>query len=362
MSNKPDYEEACPCGSGRTYENCCWVEELLDERGREIKRRNRRIAQLVEKQSPGSKEEIQHLLDKALENLNREPQSIFKGLSAEQVHRVLYKDVAASPDVVKLNRDLPPDAFADAPIVQNAMFFLRALAEQEPLKATSKGNLPLDFARKLFHKIDPPGIRGDWKIRSEEDSLAVSSLRHVLSKCGWIKFRHNNFSLTQKGRSVVAEGMTADHFEQLLYTFTRRFNWAYQDGYAELEMIQGTWLLSMYFLHKEAGEFIEVREFFRDFFRIYPDMVFENRPREVTFDDAACCYSLRLLERFCAYFGFVVVRKSKEKDWFKRKTFVRATRLFRDYFQWQVEEMDVKEMAEISELEATLSPSSTKIH
>ncbi|MFA9453955.1 MAG: hypothetical protein ACERK6_08575 [Candidatus Aminicenantaceae bacterium] len=117
-------------------------------------------------------------------------------------------------------------------------------------------------------------------------------------------------------------------------------------------MIQRTWLVSMYFLHKEAGDFIEDREFFRDFFRIYPEMVFGNRPRDMNFNDVAQCYSLRFLQRFCAYFGFVEVRESKDKDWYKRKTSVRTRRLFDDYFQWQVKEMD----------EEILSASSTKVH
>lgn len=339
MSKQHDYDKPCPCGSGRTYENCCWITELMDEKSKERKRQSRRIIKIVEKQASSTGVDFQHYADKAIALVNREPQPVFMGLSADQADRLIYDGTAACKDIVELNRELPPDAFACAHIVQDALFFLGAMAEQEPLKATAKGNLPRDFARRMFEKIDRSDFKDFISFRSERDSHQVHTLRIVLSQCGWIKIRHGKFSLTQKGRAVLAEGMTARHFEHLLLMFTEKFNWEYQDYFGELWIIQAAWLISMYFLSRKAGEFIEDREFFRYFFRINPDMIHESRRRETAFDHVASCYSWRFLQKFCAEFGFVEIRQDKQKVRRERKTYIRTTRLFKDYFQWQVEGM-----------------------
>ena len=339
MNKNQDYSKPCRCGSGHPYENCCWIDDLLNERADFKQRYAERLELLVDKHPNLPEQELQAVLDKAAEDMAREAEKMFIGLSWDQVNRMVYKGIEASPDVVTLNLDLPPAAFLSAPIAQNALYFLKSLAEQEPLKGTAKGNLPVAFVRQIFDKIHRTDFWGDWQIRSEEDTAEVSTLRHVLRMCGWIKIRHNKFSLTQKGSAVLKQGMTAAHFEHLLFIFTRKFPWGYQDRYPDHWEIQDDWLLSLYFLHKKAGEFIEDREFFRNFFRLYPDMIFDDYRGEArTFDEVARCYSVRFLDRFCAYFGFVETKKSKHKSWFERKTYVKTSRLFKDFFEWQVVE------------------------
>ena len=64
------------------------------------------------------------------------------GFPSEQMHLLLDFPFARTRDIVEIDLDLAPAAFRGIPVVDNALLFLGRLAEQEPLKATAKGNIP----------------------------------------------------------------------------------------------------------------------------------------------------------------------------------------------------------------------------
>jgi hypothetical protein len=49
------------------------------------------------------------------------------------------------------------------------------------------------------------------------------------------------------------------------------------------------------------------------------------------------CFSLRFLERFCEYFGFVTIRREAIPGRFVKRKFVQSTDFFRQYWQWRVQ-------------------------
>lgn len=337
MINKIDLNDPCPCGSGEVYSDCCWLKDLLLEKKQDARAPFEELKKAVKDQGFQSLEEANRYAAEVTSRHNKEPKEAFLGLSPEQLANMMYFPFEATSDVLRINTNLPPKTFEGIPIVNNTIFFLTAMAEAEPLKATAKGNLPRAIAERLFQEIDDSKFKEWIKFRSEDDSIKVLSLRHVLILCGWIKKRKQRFTLTQKGRQIMSKGFSGEHFFRLLRTYTRRFNWSFQDGYPEFRMIQGAFLFSLFHLHKRAGRFIEDRVLFCDFVRVFPETLLEaDAPYTSKFEQTARCYSLRFLERFCEYFGFVECRRKELKDSYHDQLFLKTTQFFKKYFLWKL--------------------------
>ena len=328
-------DDPCPCGSGKKYKHCCLGKPALPDEKDPAQRVMDEMREEVNSREFDSLEEAQEFLDRFGDSKNRVPQLDFLGLSSEQVYRTLHHPLEDLEDMLRFNHRLEPVAFQDIPIVKNTLFFLTRLKDLEPLRATAKGNLPLTFARELHDQYLDSSRPFQFKIRSEEESISVNTLRHVLRMCGWVKKEKNNYSLTKKGRSLVARGFLEAHFFTLLNVFTRQFNWAFQDRYPPFWIIQGGFVFSLYLLHRKARRFIEDKNLGDYFIRAFPATLSEAEgirfldPR----DNARNCFSLRFLEYFCEYFGFVDTRREKKTP-YGFDLFVKKSAFYDQYINW----------------------------
>jgi len=272
-----------------------------------------------------------------MKKFDSEPEEDFLGLSSEQIHRMMYFPLEQNEDIVRLNKDLPSKAFEKAPIVRNTLFFLSELAKVEPLRATAKDNLPLKFARLMFDEIDDSRLKRWIRFRSEENSLKVLTLRHVLRMAGWIKKEKKKFRLTKKGHRLLAQGFSERNFFHLLHAYTRKFNWSFLDLYPEFLIIQGGWLFSLFILHKKARSFTEDVLISRTFIKAFPEIALEVDETYISaVEFITHCYSHRFLEHFCLPFGFVSARRERKEKLYLDRLFVKTTPLFREYFIWNV--------------------------
>jgi len=330
-------DDLCPCGSGREYLKCCWIQETLRAKLEKGRISFEKLKKAIENRVFKSKEEIQRFSDDFMKKSNREPEEDFLGLSSEQIHRLLHFPLEQNEDIVRLNKALPSRAFEKAPIVRNTLFFLSELAKVEPLRATAKGNLPLKFARLLFDEIDDSPLKKWIRFRSEENSMKVLALKHVLRMAGWIKKEKNKFTLTRKGHRVLADGFSEQDFFHLLQTYTRKFNWGFLDYYPEFRIIQGGWLFSLFILHKKAGTFTEDIVIARAFIKAFPEISMEvDETYTSAVEYITRCYSFRSLENFCLPFGFVSARREKKERHYFDRLFVKTTPLYEKYFIWNI--------------------------
>jgi hypothetical protein len=227
-------------------------------------------------------------------------------------------------------------------VVDNALLCLGRLAEQEPLKATAKGNIPLPFAREVLAELKIPERElYVTSIRTEEDAPILRALRELLTFCGWVKKRGSHFSLTENGRKIVEEGFIGADFRNLLETFTLKFDWAFMDRYPPFSIIQQSFLFGLYLLHREARREIEDQALADHFLRAFPQVLEDACRYEAPYreprDFISGCFSLRFLERFCEYFGFVTIRRETIPGRFIKRKFVQTTDFFRRYWQWRVQ-------------------------
>lgn len=288
----------------------------------------------------GSFGSIEELNKKAAELMNRQnamAQVDFLGLSSDQMHRLLHFTYENTGDMVRLNPAMEREALDTVPIVNDIKLFLTTLDELEPLKCTAKGFLPIRVARLLHHSLYSRGHIGT--IRSEEESPHLHTLRLILEMCGWIKKRKKAFSLTAKGRKVLAKGFDGAAYLELFKVYTRKFNWAFQDGFEPLGIIQHGFLFSFIILKKFANDFISPNELGDRFIYAFPMVLEEIEPnayREPS-ETLAHVFSLRFLERFCEYFGLVEIRREKKKEGYGHDLFVKTTDFYDAFFEWTPE-------------------------
>jgi hypothetical protein len=329
--------EPCPCGSGKKYKQCCLGKEppprLLSAMD------DLRVA--IAGENFKSLDEANAFAQNFMESKNRVSQLDFLGLSSEQMGRLLYFPFVKTQAIVEINLHLPPVAFRGIPVVENILLFLDMLVEQEPLKATAKGNIPLLFAREVFAELKKPKREPyDNDIRSEEEVPLLRALREIIILCGWVKKRNGRFSLTENGRKIVKEGFSSAHFWNLLDKYTLVFNWEFMDRYPPFAIVQQSFLFGLYLLHRRASREIEDQALAELFLRAFPRALEEARSFELPYIEPrnfiSGCFSLRFLERFCEYFGFVTIRREVISGQFIKRKFVRTTDFFGKYLQWRL--------------------------
>lgn len=330
--------EPCPCGSGKKYKHCCLGKEppprisaIMDE-----------LRAAIAGKTFNTLDEANAFAQSFMESKNRVPQLNFLGISSEQMHRLLDFPFARTRDIVEIDPDLAPAAFQGIPVVDNALLFLGRLAKQEPLKATAKGNLPLSFAREVLAELKMPDRElYATAIRTEEEAPILSALRELLALCGWVKKRNGRFSLTENGRKIVQGGFSGADFRNLLDKFTLIFNWGFMDRYPPFSIVQQSFLFGLYLLHRQAGREIEDKALADHFLRAFPQVLEDARRYDAPYrepsDFISGCFSLRFLERFCEYFGFVTIRRELIPSRFIKRKFVQTTDFFRRYLQWRLQ-------------------------
>jgi len=332
-----EHEKAlCPCGSGKLYVDCCLPAHIARSQVNQARAFNEEMNEVIRGRDFDSIEAMNAFAQAYCDRTNAEPKADFAGLSAEQVHLLINRPLEGTRDLLRLNDSFGPEDMAAIPVVENAVRFLRALAEAGPQKATAKGNLPREFARRLFDEIDDSRWKKYINFRSETDSMTLQSLRLILTMGAWIRKHKGNFSLTRKGRKSAEEGFSAADYLDLFRIFTLDFNWRFQDRYPDFDIIQRGYLFALYLLHMKAREFVEQCSLAPHFIRAFPWVFTEaGWVRDDLYREVSGCFTVRFLERFCAYFGLIETRCQTE-DPIDRRFSVRANRFYDKLLYWKI--------------------------
>lgn len=295
------------------------------------------VLSVIENQKFESVEETQALIDDWAQKKNTELISDFLGLSSEQMHRLLYRPFADTSDIVTFNQGLSKEEISGIPAVKETVYFLRRLGELQPLRATTKGNLPRSFAQE-FHEKFPELSRFDYPIRSEGEDRKLLALRNILNMAGCIRKRNQKFFLTHNGEKIVEAGFGPNDFYHLLKTYTGKFNWAFRDLYPPLEIVQKAFLFSCFLLHRKAKNPVQANELSADFIRAFPTVLrtMEKYPSTEIEKLIQRTFCVRFIERFCEYFGLVTIVRGEELS-FSCDYLVQTTPLFEEMFHWRLE-------------------------
>ncbi|MDZ7783796.1 MAG: hypothetical protein U5K56_12955 [Halioglobus sp.] len=94
-------------------------------------------------------------------------------------------------------------------------------------------------------------------------------------------------------------------YYELFRAYTTTFNWAYRDGYPEAEIVQHSFLYTL-FLLTSFGNTERSQKFYEDkFVTAFPMALdlFRETPYSSAYEQVRRVYFLRALDRFAAFFG-----------------------------------------------------------
>jgi hypothetical protein len=325
---KTGRNDPCPCGSGKKYKHCC-----LGTPGDRARRGSAQviadsIAEAAAEQPFESLEEINAYTAKLTNERNQWALAEFCGLSPEQMTQVLYKPFD-SPTAIQFSTDFtPPDNV-------RIMLIFRGLVEaigEGGLKPTAKGNLPLKLCKMLAQELpeddEDRSLLRYRSIRSEVDFEELHCTRLVVELAGLVRKYRGKFVLTRKCRDMLAKQNNGCLYLELFKAYTTKFNWAYRDGYPEAEIVQNSFLYTL-FLLTSFGDTERSQQFYEDKFVTAFPMALDLFPEtsySSTDEQARRVYFLRALDRFASFFGLAELILESE-ELYRSKYVVRQTAL-----------------------------------
>jgi hypothetical protein len=314
--------QPCPCGSGKTYEDCCFIRDVLPAGRMDSKEFSKAMLAVLENRKFRSHAEAQAFIDKLTQARNAAPLEDFSGISPEQMYHFLHRPFD-SPGLIDYNLGI--SKFPDSPFLR-LFFLLMHGVMKEDLKATAQGNLPVKFvqaaAEQYYDKEEYAKLRRYISFRTEMDFTAMHTVRLIAEMAGFIRKYKKQFRATKVGKRVVEQGMDGAAFFTLFQAYTRKFNWAYDDRYPDIPTIQESFLFSLYLLSK-YGDLRRPASFYGNLFLKAFPAALEEMPecsystREETL---LSCYALRTFGRFGHFFGFVDIAGDEKERWIEKRT------------------------------------------
>lgn len=309
-------KESCPCGSGRAYRDCCYTEDVLNAAG---------AGGAPFGQARDAREKSDSRTFRSMMKSSDELEALC-GLSREHIYALLYEPFT-SPDLITFN--LEQTTFPDAAFFRLFTYLLQGVATRD-LKPTAQGNLPVKFVNDaalwFYGEKEYWDRKQIFSFRTEMDFPVFHTVRLAAHMSGFIRKYKNRLHLTRSGSEVLEKGMNGRAFFRIFEAYTTRFNWAYNDGYPDLPIVQNTFLFTLYLLLRYGNRF-RPASFYEDLFvAAFPEEV-PNVPK-VFLDSGEetlkRCYSLRSLSRFAHFFGFIELADAGKTSWIERQKLKRT--------------------------------------
>jgi hypothetical protein len=300
MSPKIQRNDPCPCGSGKKYKNCCWIQERNFAH-----EKNQDTLRALEEQDFSSLEEVQAFVQQQMQRQNETPEDDFEGLSPGQMYRLLHHPLS-SPEVVRIQ---PPQSdVSSVPVIR--LFLLIANEIGSSLKPTSTGNLPRNVSRRITKAFmgEPKYAKYSrlGEIRSELEFYPLHITRIVGELAKLIRKYRGRFILSRDCRKLLEESDRTTLYLRLFETFTTQYNWSYWHDNPPLPILQQSFLYTLYLLQRH-GDRWRNEEYYQDaFLRAFPSAIntIESTPYITPVERLRRQYSRRVLDDFTTFLGF----------------------------------------------------------
>ena len=296
----------CPCGSGKKYKRCCLDTEPSTPGTSIANDLAREISSIAEDKGVSSIEDLNKIAAEINNRRNQTPKDDFLGLSPEQMAGLLYSPFT-SPGIVSISDQSVPEAqFL-------SLFDMLVEGIGEPgAKATAKGNLPLKLCQNILSHYESGLSYQPPRIRTEVDFEPLHCVRLVMIQAKLLRKYKGRFQITRKGRELMAPERRGELYLTLLRNYTENFNWAYRDGYAEAQIVQTSFMFTLYMI-SIAGDKYRHTAFYEELFlNAFPMVVDEMDYDRYTEPEvqASKCYTLRAITRFVCFFGLVEIKST----------------------------------------------------
>jgi hypothetical protein len=271
------------------------------------------IAQFLEGQST-SIEDVNIKIAELQNRQNDASLAEFHGFSPRQMYQCLYFPFESEELV------LFPATLESRQVSSRAAFLITSLLNgigEGGLKLTVRGNLPRKFVQEIaqaYYQQWPTKFE-PLSIRTETDVLPLHVVHLVAQLAGFIRKQKGTLFLTAKVRKTMAVDGIRKIYPLFFKAYIEKFDWSYQDGHDELALLQSTFLFTLYLLHRYGQEW-RPHSFYEDaFVQAFPMLLEEIVPRpwhDNPEEPLRRCYTLRMLERFANFFGFIDFEETKQ--------------------------------------------------
>ncbi|HTP66448.1 MAG TPA: SEC-C metal-binding domain-containing protein, partial [Geobacteraceae bacterium] len=246
--------DPCPCGSRVKYKKCCAGKQEAVEQSPGMSEVMGELRELLKGQSFGSLEEANAFLSRHMQKRSQAPIDDFHGLSPEQMHRFLHFPFN-TPALISFPS--PLDITPQAPIVTLFNLLVETIGD-DGLKATATGNLPRNFCREAAIAFLGEEGYGEYirygGINSETDFSELHVTRLVVETAGLVRKYKGKFITSRECRKILAESGMQAIYPRLFRAFAREYNWGYQDRYPDFQIIQQSFLFTLYLLQRYGND------------------------------------------------------------------------------------------------------------
>lgn len=256
-------------------------------------------------------EDLEKIIDQALEDMNHRSIPEFEGYSSYEMNQILrFPFEKDSP--IQLQK-LSEAEYKMIPILNQLKYLIELIDRNGDIKLTEKGFLPTKIVSDLYSQgflKDELIEKGISKLYKETDSITINLTRILTELAGLTKKRKGRLSLTKSAEKIL--GNNEELLRHLFSAFANKFNWAYYDGYGDNNIGQlgcgfSLILLSKYGQEKRLDSFYAER-----YFNAFPQLLESVKPNFSTVEIFSTkCYSLRTFNRFLEYFGMINTEEKK---------------------------------------------------
>jgi hypothetical protein len=327
---KTGRNDLCPCGSGKKYKHCCLTKRVDPQQPGLAQSILDEITEAAAEQPFSTLDELNAFASQVTNQRNQSTLAEFCGLTPDQMNCMLYAPFT-SPETVCFSTDMRP--VTNTGVMPVFIALVEAIGESG-LKATATGNLPLKFCKALAQQLrEEKDENGTWLlriggIRSEKDLEVLHCTRLVAQLAGLIRKYRGKFVLTRKCRDMLASEDYGSLYFELFKAYSTKFNWGYRDAYPEANIVQLSFLYTLFLLLK-YGDVQRSQKFYEDKFLTAFPMALEMFP-ETSYrsaeEGARHCYFLRSLDRFAHFFGLAEL-KPKSQELFPRSYVIEKSAL-----------------------------------
>lgn len=248
-------------------------------------------------------DEIEKYVLKSIRNKNNRPIDDFEGYSPAEMQIILY-DFFDSKCPVQI-QELKNSDYLKIPLLNQIKFLLKIIRENGQLKLTKKGNLPTKVVADIYNQgylKDDFIESGISKLYKEEQVQTITLTRILLELSDLVKKRNNFLSITKKGEKIIGSNHLL--FQHIFDVFSRKFNWAYFDGYENEEIGQIGFGFTLLLLNKYGKKKRNVYFYAKKYIKAFD---FKNNSNSDFIDNLPDAYSIRTFDRFLDYLGLIKV-------------------------------------------------------
>jgi hypothetical protein len=271
-------------------------------------------------------EEIQKHIDQVINEQNNREMPDFEGYSPYEMHHILHFTFESNSPIIL--QELAEIDIFKCPMFNLVKYYLDLVKKLGEIKLTAKGFLPTKIVQEIYHQgflEEYQFSSGISKLYKESDSITVNLTRLLAELAGLTKKRKGKLSLTKNGEKMTSDNQKL--FDLIFKTMTKKFSWAFYDGYEDLQIGQFGFGFSLILLSK-YGEEKQLDSFYSDkYLKAFPQFLESITPAYCTAQKyAGDCYSVRTFQRFLHFFGLIEIEK--QGNILDRKIFIKKTELF----------------------------------